>query len=94
MGFGFDNSGEDEDEGPVKQEIEFKVSDTLRWAVWSSIKIGERVRSAHTGVFGEVSSKDDNYKLLHITWDNGNTSRASLADLTKVFRVRDDDGQE
>ena len=95
MGFGFGDDGEDDKDDDVKKEtIECKPSDTLKWAIWSSLKVGERVRSAHTGVYGNISELDNNYKLLHITWDNGNQSRASLSDLTKVIRVRDKDEPE
>ena len=51
MGFGFGDDGEDDKDDDVKKEtIECKPSDTLKWAIWSSLKVGERVRSAHTGV--------------------------------------------
>ena len=82
MSFGF---SEDKNTDGKPKELEHNLSQTLKWQGWEPLFVGLKVQSVLNKAKGHISLLDKKYNLVYIDWDNGNKSRASLSDLTKVI---------
>jgi hypothetical protein len=85
MGFGFNDTGEEEkDTGP---NVEYKLTDKLTYLEWSELSTDMRVQSVLTGTKGTILSLEEEWFMIHILWDNGSFSQTSHKYYDKVIVI-------
>lgn len=84
MGFGFNDTAEENKTGP---KIEHKWSHKLTSNDWEDLSANMRVRSILTGTKGTIIELSDEWFIISIEWDNGKRSEASHKYYDKVIII-------
>jgi len=85
MGFGFNNTEEEEKEtGP---KIDFRWKDKVTSNDWEDLSVNMRVQSTLTGVKGTITDLAAEWFIITVEWDNEKTTKTSHKYYDKVIII-------